>query len=182
MKINKRVSIIGVVIFALVITATVTIATTNPFNMYTPPVDNLTAEEKEHVNSVQKMLQESWRIGKESILEIGKQSVGDWEFFDIRNMNETLLPQMSLDERISFVEAIYHNDERKKNLEVGDLRSAILISPDRSEAIVYWEKKDGSYVFMNLRTEVSKTLDQTDKDQKKWYLDGEAVKIESINK
>ncbi|MDT0126312.1 hypothetical protein Q9R46_26950 [Paenibacillus sp. RRE4] len=65
----------------------------------------------------------------------------------------------------------FYSDERKKNLEVGDLMSVLLINPENTEAKQLWEKKDGSYIVINLKTR------HHENGYNEWYVDGKAVKI-----
>ncbi|HEY2491983.1 MAG TPA: hypothetical protein VGI33_03520 [Paenibacillus sp.] len=64
----------------------------------------------------------------------------------------------------------FYSDERKKNLEAGDLMPALLISPDQSEAKQFWQKKDGSYIVIDLKTKL-------DNGHNEWYVDGSTTKI-----
>ncbi len=45
--------------------------------------------------------------------------------------------------------------------------SSLLISPDKSQALVYWEKANGSYVVIGMKTKI------TSSDT--WYVDGVSI-------
>ncbi|MEI0736295.1 hypothetical protein VQ056_05870 [Paenibacillus sp. JTLBN-2024] len=77
----------------------------------------------------------------------------------------------SAQERSSFLDAFY-SEERKNNLDVGDYMPALLINPDKSHALVYWEKANGSYVVMDLKTKSN--------DSNSWYVN--EVKIKAPKK
>ncbi|MGM1050587.1 MAG: hypothetical protein ACQEXX_31360 [Bacillota bacterium] len=65
----------------------------------------------------------------------------------------------------------FYSEERKRNLEVGDIMPALMISPDHSEAKQFWQKNDGSYIIINLKTQ------KLDNGHNEWYVDGNAIKI-----
>jgi hypothetical protein len=127
-------------------------------------------DEKAAVEIVQKKIQGIWENGKKVIISEGKQPVENWEFFDIRELHSTIFSEFTDEESSSFLEALY-SEERTKNLEVGDSMSAILMSPDKSRALVYWMKKDGSYIFMNLYSQ------EDAKANKLWYSEGNSRKL-----
>lgn len=169
MKPNK--TIITVALACLVITCTGAIVyAKDSFNIYFPPV---AAERVAAVEVVQKKLQKTWENGKNQIISEGKEDVSDWNFMDVRTLNENFLSTLTDEEKSSF-NAAFYSDERKENLEVGDFMSGLLISPDRTEAKVYWQKKDESYVFISLKTRIN------EEGHKLWYADGNAKKLSKI--
>ena len=73
-----------------------------------------------------------------------------------------MISTFSMQKRSSFLEA-YYSEERRANLDVGDYMSALLINPEKSHALVYCEKANGSYVVMDLKSK---------RNSKSWYVDG----------
>ncbi|MGZ7445048.1 hypothetical protein [Paenibacillus sp. TH7-28] len=132
------------------------------------------------MNAVQDRLTQSWTKGREIILgreadkafatssDISKdEDLSNWTFFNVTQLHDEL-SSFSKQGRSSFLEAFY-SEERKNNLDVGDYMPALLINPDKSQALVYWEKANGSYVVMDLKT--------ISDDSNSWYVDG--VEIET---
>ncbi|MDK8179605.1 hypothetical protein [Paenibacillus sp. UMB4589-SE434] len=87
-------------------------------------------------------------------------------FLNLLNFEEELLSSFSKEEQSSFLEAFY-SEERRENLDMGDKMSALLISPDKSQALIYWEKANGSYVVIKMKTKI--TSSHT------WYVDGVSI-------
>ncbi|MCE5173391.1 hypothetical protein LQV63_29550 [Paenibacillus profundus] len=56
----------------------------------------------------------------------------------------------------NFYVCAFYSEERRRNLEVGDKMSALLISKDGMEAKQYWEIRNGSFVVIDLETKKSK--------------------------
>ncbi|MFC7680741.1 hypothetical protein [Paenibacillus sp. GCM10028914] len=123
---------------------------------------------QEQAQEVQNKLENSWDRGKEIILAKLRVSEGqianDWRLVDVVRLNENLLNSFRDAEKSSFIDAFF-SEERKKNLEVGDLMPALLINPDQTEAKQFWEKHDGSYIVINLKSKKKNGL-------REWLVDG----------
>ncbi|AZS16809.1 hypothetical protein [Paenibacillus lutimineralis] len=102
-------------------------------------------------------LVQSWEKGRE-IISLNNESFSEWTLMNTAQLHEKL-SNLSRQERSSFLNAFY-SEERTSNLDVGDYMSAILISPNNSEALVYWEKSDSRYVVIHLLN-----------DDSNWYVD-----------
>ncbi|OPA73756.1 hypothetical protein BVG16_27100 [Paenibacillus selenitireducens] len=174
-KMNKKFIIFGLVAFILIIG-------TNAYTSGTKSslLPNVSPEDQAMVKKVEDRLNQSWTKGREVILKSeeakafanssdisGYHELTKWTIINDLN-NDELLSSFSRKERSSFIDAFY-SEERAKNLDVGDYMSALLINPDKSQALVYWEKANGSYVVMDLKTKSD--------DSNSWYVNG--VKIEN---
>lgn len=135
----------------------------------------ISSEHQDRSKEVQNRLTESWTKGRDIILksEGGKvfatnvkdEDLSKWTLIDFTQLHEKL-SSFSNQERSSFLDAFYSED-RKNNLDVGDYMPAVLINPDESQALVYWEKANGLYAVMDLKTKSD--------DSDSWYVNG--VKI-----
>jgi len=138
----------------------------------------ISSEHQDDAKKVQDLLTQSWAKGKEKLQGSAEvkafinsskskdQDLSNWTFIDATKLDK-LLSSFSKQEQSSFLDAFY-SKERKENLEKGDYMSALLLSPDKSQALVYWEKANGTYVVLEMNT----------KSGNSWYV-SEVVKIES---
>lgn len=134
----------------------------------------MTAEQ----SAVKQKLEKSWNAGKSKIIahasdipslsELNsKQPLEDWA---IMNLNNDLFQQLPKKEQSSFLDA-YYNDERAQHMQIGDSMTALLVNPDQTEVIEFWEKKDGTYMMIHLKTK------KEGWGKKVWYVDGGAVRL-----
>ncbi|WP_028544339.1 hypothetical protein [Paenibacillus taiwanensis] len=171
---NKKLIVIGLATFIL-ITGTSVYASGALFSLF----PTVSSEHQDEAKIVEERLTQSWNKGREIIQKSEKvkalinsndistdQDVTTWTFLNLLNFEEELITSFSKKEQSSFLEAFY-SEERRKNLEVGDKMSALLVSPDKSQALVYWEKANGSYVVIGMKTKI------TSSDT--WYVDGVSI-------
>ncbi|MFD0618255.1 hypothetical protein ACFQZR_12345, partial [Paenibacillus sp. GCM10027629] len=150
---------------------------------YSSLFPDVSSEHQDSVKKVEDRLNQSWTKGKEVILKSEEaksfanstdisedQDLTKWKFVNLLNLEEELLPSFSRQEQSSFLDVFYNSEEKRENLDVGDYMSALLISPDKSHALVYWEKANGSYVVLEMKTRSD--------DSNSWYVNG--VKIEEL--
>lgn len=90
------------------------------------------------------------------------EDLSNWTFVDFNQLDDKVA-SFSRDEGSSFLDAFY-SKERRENLDVGDYMPALLLNPDETEGLVYWEKADGSYVVIDLKTKSD--------DSDSWYVNG----------
>lgn len=137
--------------------------------------------------AVNEMLHKTWQRGKEiiaaesRILDFGTNktfdvnksvNVEDWEIIDSADIDIRFTNDLTQEEASTFNAALFH-EERKENLEAGDKFPAILLSPDREKAILFWEKKNGN-IFMY------PILSRTDQDGKReWFVPSPGREIEA---
>ncbi|MGO4372646.1 hypothetical protein AB4Z21_18170 [Paenibacillus sp. MCAF20] len=164
MKPSKTITTLALAVFVITCTGAIVFAK-DSFNKFSPSVP---AEDAAHVAAVQKRLQKTWENGKNQIINEGKEDVMDWTFTDMRTLPDTFIPTLSDEEKSSFLEAF---GEAKSNLDVGDSMPGLLFNPDSTEAKVYWQKKNGSYVSISLKTRIN------EEGHKMWYVDGNARKL-----
>ncbi|GIO66614.1 hypothetical protein NYE48_02195 [Paenibacillus sp. FSL M7-1455] len=180
-KLNRKVILLTFVIFIL-ITGTSVYASGVLSSLF----PTIGSEHQDIAKSVQDRLTQSWNKGREIILETQRSEEGkasatsseiskdldlsNWTFIDVTQLQDEL-SSFSAQERSSFLDAFY-SEERKNNLDVGDYMPALLINPDKSHALVYWEKANGSYVVMDLKTKSN--------DSNSWYVN--EVKIKAPKK
>ncbi|MFC9706802.1 hypothetical protein ACFTRD_01425 [Paenibacillus sp. NPDC056933] len=105
---------------------------------------------------LQEKLSKSWRGGIEAIRntlnEDGeKENITEWKLF---YSLEDALNTLSHKEQSSFITAYYSN-ERRTMLENGDIMPALLLHPDHTKAIQFWEKHDGTYAIMRLELQIN---------------------------
>ncbi|MDR0270833.1 hypothetical protein [Paenibacillus sp.] len=167
-KMNRKLIILTSTILVL-ITGT-SVYASDAFSSLFP---NVSSEHQDEAKAVQDRLTQSWNKGREIILEneggkefaisseISKEeNLSNWTFIDFTKLPDKV-SSFSTKERSSFLEAFY-GEERKNNLEVGDYVPALLMNPNNSQALVYWEKANGSYVVMDLKTKSD--------DSSSWYV------------
>jgi len=143
---------------------------------------NVSPEDEALAQAVQDRLTQSWTQGREIIMSSEGRSFGinskdedlsKWTFIDFAQFHD-MVSSFSMQKRSSFLEA-YYSEERRANLDVGDYMSALLINPEKSRALVYWEKANGSYVVMDLKAKGN--------NSKSWYVDGvEIFKVTGFKK
>lgn len=170
-KINKKFIILTLATF-IMITGTSVYASGTISSLF----PDVSSEHQEEAKKVEDLLNQSWSKGRELLTNNegttafanigGDQDLTKWTFIDITKLEEELLSSFSQEEQSSFLEAFY-GEERIANLDVGDYMSALLVSPNKSEVLVYWEKANGSFVVMEMKT----------KNDGSWFVNG--VKIES---
>lgn len=176
MKFNKK-SIIAIAIGLIALSGT-SVYASGAFDNLFPEIE---PQYQEQAQIVQNKLENSWETGSEKViaqslksksftLSKNEESIKDWILVDVIRLDEKLLSSFSEDEKSSFMDAFY-SEERKKNLQVGDIMPALLISPDHSEAKQFWQKSDGSYIVINLKTK------ELSSGHNEWYVDGNAIKI-----
>ncbi|MEC0123537.1 hypothetical protein [Paenibacillus pabuli] len=105
---------------------------------------------------LQEKLSKSWRGGLDAIRntlnEDGeKENLTEWKLFYSLEDALTALPHK---EQSSFI-AAYYSNERRTMLENGDIMPALLIHPDHTKAIQFWEKHDGTYAIMTLEPQIN---------------------------
>jgi len=138
----------------------------------------MTAEQQEMELVLKQKLEKSWNTGKNKIIAHAsdipslsdlnsKQPLEDWAIMD---MNNDLFQQLPKKEQSSFLDA-YYNDERAQHMQIGDSMTALLVNSDQTEVIEFWEKKDGTYMMIHLKTK------KEGWGKKVWYVDGGAVPL-----
>ncbi|MEN1988471.1 hypothetical protein [Paenibacillus hubeiensis] len=138
----------------------------------------MTADQKEMELVLKQKLEKSWNAGKNKIIahasdipsfsELNsKQPLEDWAIMDMHN---DLFQQFSMKEQSAFLDA-YYNDERAQHMQIGDWMPALLVNPDQTEVIEFWEKKDGTYMMIHLKTK------KEGWGKKVWYVYGGAVPL-----
>ncbi|MCG7406581.1 hypothetical protein MH117_04060 [Paenibacillus sp. ACRRX] len=170
---NKKIIVLGLATFIL-ITGTSVYASGAISSLF----PTVSSEHQDKAKIVEERLTHSWNKGREIIQKSEQvkvsnrtdvnadQDLTNWTFVNSHNLKEDILSSFSKEEQSSFLEAFY-SEERSKNLEIGDKMSALLISPDKSQILVYWEKANGSYVVIQLKTKI--TSSHT------WYVDGVSI-------
>lgn len=171
-RVNKNFIILLISTFALI--AGTSVYASGTVSSLFPTISS----EHQDAKKVQDLLTQSWAKGKEilqgsaevkAFINSSKskdQVLSNWTFTDATKLDE-LLSSFSKQEQSSFLDAFY-SKERKENLEKGDYISALLLSPDKSQALVYWEKANGTYVVLEMNT----------KSGNSWYV-SDVVKVES---
>ncbi|MDK8191383.1 hypothetical protein QP794_14935 [Paenibacillus sp. UMB7766-LJ446] len=76
---------------------------------------------------------------------------------------EDSLTTLSHKEQSSFI-AAYYSNERRTMLEKGDIMPALLLHPNQTKAILFWEKHDGTYAIIMMDTRIN----ENGKDE--WYI------------
>lgn len=176
-KINRRFIILTFAVLVL-ITGTSVYASDALPSLF----PNVSPEDEALAQAVQDRLTQSWTQGREIILNSEGRAFGinskdedlsKWTFIDFAQFYD-MISTFSMQKRSSFLEA-YYSEERRANLDVGDYMSALLINPEKSRALVYWEKANGSYVVMDLKSKGN--------NSKSWYVDGvEIFKVTGFKK
>ncbi|MGG3284448.1 hypothetical protein [Paenibacillus solani] len=174
MKMNKKTTIIALGA-ALAVSGTSVYASDSFTNIFSYKTDNL--KEQQHIKNVENKLVSSWNLGRETILNQSitsgtfttQQNLREWKMVNSVEFEDKLFSKFKSKEKSSFMDAFY-GEERKSNLEVGDYMPAILINPELTEAKQFWQKHDGSYIVINMKTTKSNGT-------KQWYVEGEAERI-----
>ncbi|MGX1826828.1 hypothetical protein ACWIE6_01130 [Paenibacillus taichungensis] len=105
---------------------------------------------------LQEKLTKSWSRGIEAIRSTlnennKKENITEWKLFYSLEDSLNNLPHP---EHSSFITAYYSN-ERRSMVENGDIMPALLLHPDHTKAILYWEKHDGTYAIITLETQIN---------------------------
>lgn len=182
-KIINKIKILGVSILSLFLVSGTNLYASDSVSSLFPDV---ASESQADALALQNKLESSWNEGRSLIINEkaptnsynlhstlssnrisdDKTDLAEWSLVNIMDLNKDFLDSTSEKERSSFLKAFY-SDERKANLEVGDFMSALLLSPDRSQAKVYWQKYDDSFFVMDLH-----------KDQdENWHITGNGYSI-----
>lgn len=115
-------------------------------------------------------LTRSWSAGLEVIRKVmgedeDKENLSEWKlYYDLEHAKH-LIPRR---EHSSFSQ-VYYGDARRSLLENGDFMPALLLDPDHSKAIQFWEKHDGTYAIITME----KRLDEDGK--RKWLETGAQI-------
>lgn len=105
---------------------------------------------------LQEKLTKSWSGGIEAIRTTlnensEKENITEWKpFYSLEDSLNTL-PR---EEHSSFI-AAYYSNERRTMLEKGDVMPALLLHPDHTKAILFWEKLDGTYAIITLELQIN---------------------------
>ncbi|WP_413034861.1 hypothetical protein [Paenibacillus xylanilyticus] len=94
-----------------------------------------------------------------------KENLSEWKLFYSLEHAKHQIPRK---ERSSFID-LYYSDTRRTLLENGDTLPALLLNPDHSKAIQFWEKHDGTYAIITME----KQLDEDGK--RKWLESGTQI-------
>ncbi|HBU83877.1 MAG TPA: hypothetical protein DEF35_19875 [Paenibacillus sp.] len=114
---------------------------------------------------LQEKLIKSWSGGIEAIRDTldehdEKENITEWKLFNSLEDSLTTLPHK---EQSSFI-AAYYSNERRTMLEKGDIMPALLLHPDHTKAILFWEKHDETYAMIMMDTRIN----ENGKDE--WYV------------
>jgi len=97
-------------------------------------------------------------------------SVKDWKLVSSGDLDLELTNGLPDQEVSTFNEALF-SDQRKSELQKGDLYPGALISPNEDRVILFWEKFDGSAVYLHIDS-------KTDSDgSRTWFVNGEVSRI-----
>jgi len=108
---------------------------------------------------VAEFLQKSWDKGQAAVLrdiQTSDNGIINWRQISSGDIDIELRNHMTFKEAMSFNEAY---DQRRKALQIGDVYPGALLHPDLNRVIVYWERKDGSVVYFDLRSDNDKEWD-----------------------
>ncbi|MGV2883140.1 hypothetical protein [Paenibacillus taichungensis] len=105
---------------------------------------------------LQEKLTKSWSGGIDAIRNTlngnsEKENITEWKLFYSLEDSLNTIPHQ---EHSSFITAFYSN-ERRTMLETGDIMPALLLHPDHTKAILYWEKHDGTYAIITLESQIN---------------------------
>ncbi|PIH59384.1 hypothetical protein [Paenibacillus sp. LK1] len=105
---------------------------------------------------LQEKLTKSWSGGIEAIRNTlnensENENITEWKLFYSLEDSLNTLPNQ---EHSSFITAFYSN-ERRTMLETRDIMPALLLHPDHTKAILYWEKHDGTYAIITLESQIN---------------------------
>ena len=96
--------------------------------------------------------------------------VKDWKLVSSGDLDLELTNGLPDQEVSTFNEALF-SDQRKSELQKGDLYPGALISPTEDRVILFWEKFDGSAVYLHIDS-------KTDADgSRTWFLNGGVNRI-----
>ncbi|MGF9697417.1 hypothetical protein [Paenibacillus sp. MABNR03] len=125
---------------------------------------------EDHSEELRNKLTRSWSGGLKAIHRVmgsddDKENLNEWKLY---YSLEHAIHQIPHKERSSFID-LYYSDTRRTLLENGDTLPALLLNPDHSKAIQFWEKHDGTYAIITME----KQLDQDGK--RKWLESGTQI-------
>lgn len=171
MKVKKRTAIITLGL-AFAISGSSVYASDSLTNIFSFNTES--QEEQQYIKNVENKLVSSWNLGKETILHHSiksvtmttQQDLSEWNMISSIEIEDKLYSKFKSEEKSSFIDAFY-GEERRANLEVGDYMPAILINSELTEAKQFWQKYDGSYIVINMKTKNSN-------GSKQWYVEGKA--------
>lgn len=94
-------------------------------------------------------LNKSWEKGKNKLIEIKGEKIKDWKLINVGDVDIEFVKNLSKEEASSFNKAFF-SEERKNSLQIGDRFPALLLSNSSDEAILFWERKNGNIVYIEL--------------------------------
>ncbi|QLG42448.1 hypothetical protein HW560_32915 [Paenibacillus sp. E222] len=104
---------------------------------------------------LQEKLTKSWIRGIEAIRntlnENSEENITEWKLFYSLEDSLNTLPDK---DHSSFI-AAYYGNKRRTMLETGDIMPALLLHPDHTKAILFWEKHDGTYAIITLESQIN---------------------------
>ncbi|PAD29367.1 hypothetical protein [Paenibacillus sp. 7523-1] len=117
-------------------------------------------------------LTRSWSEGLEAIHKVmgegedeDKENLSKWKlYYDLEHAKH----QIPRKEHSSFIH-VYYGEARRSLLENGDVMPALLLNPDHSKAIQFWEKHDGTYAIITME----KRLDED--GSRRWLESGAQI-------
>lgn len=126
------------------------------------------ADEQKMYPEVAEKLLSSWNGVADKLSDI--IPVKDWKLVSSGDLDLELTNGLPDQEVSTFNEALF-SDQRKSELQKGDLYPGALISPSEDRVILFWEKFDGSAVYLHIDS-------KTDSDgTRTWFLNGEVNRI-----
>lgn len=96
----------------------------------------------------------------------------EWRRINYADIDIEFTNQLTQKEAFSFNGAIT-SDVKQKALQLGDYFPAVLINKKQDSAILFWERKNGNAVVINIKSKPAS--DGT----REWYVDGPAEEIVS---
>jgi len=137
-----------------------------------PPRETLMWED--YSQDLRNKLTRSWSEGLEAIHKVmgqgqdeddDKEYLSKWKlYYDLEHAKH----QIPRKEHSSFIH-VYYSEARRSLLENGDFMPALLLDPDHSKAIQFWEKHDGTYAIITME----KRLD--DDGTRRWLESGAQI-------
>ncbi len=119
-------------------------------------------------NEVAEKLLTSWNGAADKLN--GIIPVKDWKLVSSGDLDLELTNGLPDQEVSAFNEALF-SDQRKSELQKGDLYPGALISSDEDRVILFWEKFDGSAVYLHIDS-------KADSDGlRSWFVNGEVNRI-----
>ncbi|WP_372632440.1 hypothetical protein [Cohnella sp.] len=126
------------------------------------------ADEQKMYPEVAEKLLSSWNGVADKLSDI--IPVKDWKLVSSGDLDLEVTNGLPDQEVSTFNEALF-SDQRKSELQKGDLYPGALISPSEDRVILFWEKFDGSAVYLHIDS-------KTDSDgTRTWFLNGEVNRI-----